>query len=354
MQTTNLMWALVKEKAEPGIWMKRVPVPEVGYNDVKIKIRKTAICGTDVHIYQWNKWAQNTIPIGLTIGHEYVGEIVEVGKGVEGFHVGDIVSGEGHITCGKCRNCLEGHKENCKDAKGVGVNRNGAFAEYLVIPSSNVWPTNPSIDEELYAIFDPFGNATHTALSYDVLGEDVLIAGAGPIGCMAAAIVRFSGARHVVVTDFNEYRLDLAKTMGATRTVNLGKEKLEDVMKEIGMSEGFDVGLEMSGAPAALNQMIHNMKNGGNIALLGLLPDETTVDLESVIFKGLNLKGIYGRKVWDTWYKMSVMLQSGLQLAPIITHRFDIKDFQKGFDAMLSGQSGKVILDWSKIGELGE
>ena len=354
MQTTNMMWALVKEKAEPGIWMKRVPVPEVGYNDVKIKIRKTAICGTDVHIYQWNKWAQNTIPIGLTIGHEYVGEIVEVGKGVEGFHVGDIVSGEGHITCGKCRNCLEGHKENCKDAKGVGVNRNGAFAEYLVIPSSNVWPTNPSIDEELYAIFDPFGNATHTALSYDVLGEDVLIAGAGPIGCMAAAIVRFSGARHVVVTDYNEYRLDLAKTMGATRAVNLGKEKLEDVMKEIGMSEGFDVGLEMSGAPAALNQMIHNMKNGGNIALLGLLPDETTVDLESVIFKGLNLKGIYGRKVWDTWYKMSVMLQSGLQLAPIITHRFDIKDFQKGFDAMLSGQSGKVILDWSKIGELGE
>ncbi|MBQ1534273.1 MAG: L-threonine 3-dehydrogenase [Erysipelotrichaceae bacterium] len=348
----NLMWALVKEKAEEGIWMKRVPVPEVGCNDVKIRIRKTAICGTDVHIYSWNRWAQKTIPIGLTIGHEYVGEIVEVGKGVEGFKPGDIVSGEGHITCGKCRNCLEGHKENCKDAKGVGVNRNGAFAEYLVIPASNVWPTDPRIPEEMYAIFDPFGNATHTALTYDVLGEDVLIAGAGPIGCMAAAIVRFRGARHVVVTDFNQYRLDLARKLGATRTVNLSEEKLEDVIHELGMSEGFDVGLEMSGSPKALNQMIHSMKNGGNIALLGLLPDNTEADLESVIFKGLNLKGIYGRKVWDTWYKMSVMLQAGLDISAIITHRYDIRDFQKGFDAMLSGKSGKVILDWSHINEM--
>ncbi|MBO4358184.1 MAG: L-threonine 3-dehydrogenase [Erysipelotrichaceae bacterium] len=354
MMDNDMMWALVKERPEVGLWAKRVPVPEVGYNDVKIKIRKTAICGTDVHIYQWNKWAQKTITPGLTIGHEYVGEVVETGPGARGFNVGDIVSGEGHITCGKCRNCLEGHKENCKDAKGVGVNRNGAFAEYLVIPYVNVWKTRESIEEELYAIFDPYGNATHTALTYDVLGEDVLIAGAGPIGCMAAAIVKFSGARHVVVTDFNDYRLDLAKKLGATRTVNLGNEKLEDVMKEIGMKEGFDVGLEMSGSPKALNQMIVNMKNGGNIALLGLLPDETTVDMESVIFKGLNLKGIYGRKVWDTWYKMTTMLEAGLDIKPIITHHFDVKDFQKGFDAMLSGQSGKVILDWSKVDELGE
>ena len=352
MDNEQLMWALVKDKPEEGIWMKKVPVPSVGYNDVKIKIRKTAICGTDVHIYQWNKWAQKTIPIGLTIGHEYVGEVVEAGPGARGFKVGDIVSGEGHITCGKCRNCLEGHKENCRDAKGVGVNRNGAFAEYLVIPYVNVWKTRKSIEEELYAIFDPYGNATHTALTYDVLGEDVLIAGAGPIGCMAAAIVKFSGARHVVVTDFNPYRLDLAQKLGATRTVNLKEEKLEEVMKEIGMREGFDVGLEMSGSPKALNQMIMNMKNGGNIALLGLLPDETTVDMESVIFKGLNLKGIYGRKVWDTWYKMTTMIEAGLDIKPIITHHFDIRDFQKGFDAMLSGESGKVILDWSKVKEL--
>lgn len=349
----NLMWALVKEKAEEGIWMKRVPIPEVGYNDVKIKIIKTAICGTDVHIYDWNKWAQKTIPLGLTIGHEYYGEIVDRGPGARGFNVGDIVSGEGHITCGKCRNCLEGHRENCRDAKGVGVNRNGAFAEYLVIPYVNVWPTHPNIDRELYAIFDPFGNATHTALSYDCLGEDVLIAGAGPIGCMAAAIVKFSGARHVVITDFNDYRLDLARKLGATRTVNLNNEKIEDVMKEIGMTEGFDVGLEMSGAPSALNSMIHNMKNGGKIALLGLLPDDSTVDMEAVIFKGINLRGIYGRKVWDTWYKMSTMIQAGLDISPIITHRFDIKDFQKGFDVMRSGRSGKVILDWTKVNELG-
>ncbi len=348
----RMMWALVKEKPEKGLWMKRVPVPEVGANDVMIKIHKTAICGTDVHIYDWNRWAQETIPIGMTIGHEYVGEVVEVGQGARGFQPGDIVSGEGHITCGKCRNCLEGHKENCRDAKGVGVNRNGAFAEYLVIPYVNVWKTRKSIEEELYAIFDPYGNATHTALTYDVLGEDVLIAGAGPIGCMAAAIVKFSGARHVVVTDFNPYRLELAKKLGATRTVNLKEEKLEDVMKEIGMNEGFDVGLEMSGSPKALNQMIMNMKNGGNIALLGLLPDETTVDMESVIFKGLNLKGIYGRKVWDTWYKMTTMIEAGLDIKPIITHHFDIRDFQKGFDAMLSGESGKVILDWSKVKEL--
>lgn len=347
----GMMWALVKEKPEEGLWMKRVPIPEVGPNDVKIKIHKTAICGTDVHIWQWNEWAQHTIPIGLTAGHEYVGEVVEVGAGVQGFQPGHLVSGEGHITCGQCRNCLEGHKENCKDAKGVGVNRNGAFAEYLVIPASNVWPCNPAIPEEMYAIFDPFGNATHTALSYDMLGEDVLITGAGPIGCMAAAIAKFSGARHVVVTDMNPYRLDLAKKLGATRTVNLKEEKLADVMKEIGMKEGFDVGMEMSGNPAGLSDMIHNMKHGGKIALLGLQDTHTTVDLETVIFNGLNIRGIYGRKVWDTWYKMSTMLQAGLDISPIITHRFDIKDYKKGFEAMISGQSGKVILDWAHVND---
>ena len=347
----GFMWALVKEKPEEGLWMKRVPIPEVGPNDVKIKIHKTAICGTDVHIYQWNDWAQHTIPIGLTAGHEYVGEVVEVGEGVQGFKIGDLVSGEGHITCGKCRNCLEGHKENCKDAKGVGVNRSGAFAEYLVIPSSNVWPCNPNIPEEMYAIFDPFGNATHTALSYDMLGEDVLIAGAGPIGCMAAAIAKFSGARHVVVTDMNPYRLELAEKLGATRAVNLKEEKLTDVMNAIGMTEGFDVGLEMSGSQVALHDMIHNMKHGGNIALLGLQRTDATVDLETVIFNGLNIRGIYGRKVWDTWYKMSTMLQAGLDITPIITHRFDIKDYEKGFEAMISGMSGKVILDWAHIND---
>ena len=347
----EMMWALVKEKPEPGLWMKRVPVDPVGPNDVKIKIHKTAICGTDVHIYQWNKWAQHTIPIGMTVGHEYVGEVVEVGTGVEGFKPGDLVSGEGHINCGKCRNCLEGHKENCRNAKGVGVNRNGAFAEYLVIPSSNVWPCSPSIPEEMYAIFDPFGNATHTALSYEVLGEDVLISGAGPIGCMAAAIVRFSGARHVVVTDFNPYRLDLAKKLGATRVVDLNKETLADVMHEIGMTEGFDVGLEMSGSEKALDTMIHTMKHGGRIALLGLQDQDATVDLETVIFNGLNLRGIYGRKVWDTWYKMTTMLQAGLDIKDIITHRIDIRDYEKGFETMISGMSGKVIMDWSHIND---
>lgn len=347
----NMMWALVKEKPEVGLWMKRVPVPELGPNDVKIKIKKTAICGTDVHIYQWNDWAQHTIPIGLTAGHEYVGEVVEVGPGVEGFKPGDLVSGEGHITCGKCRNCLEGHKENCKDAKGVGVNRNGAFAEYLVIPSSNVWPCNPNVPEELYAIFDPLGNATHTALSYDMLGEDVLITGAGPIGIMAAAIAKFSGARHVIVTDMNPYRLDLAKKLGATETVNLRERMLTEVMKEVGMTEGFDVGMEMSGNAAGLSDMINNMKHGGKIALLGLLPKDTHVDMETVIFNGLNLRGIYGRKVWDTWYKMTTMIQSGLDIAPVITHRFDIRDYEKGFEAMISGQSGKVVLDWAHIND---
>lgn len=345
------MWALIKEKPEEGLWMRRVSVPEVGPGDVKIKIRKNAICGTDVHIWQWNDWAQHTIPMGLTAGHEYVGEIVELGRDVKDFRLGQLVSGEGHITCGKCRNCLEGHKENCMNAKGVGVNRNGAFAEYLVIPKENVWACSKNIPEELYAIFDPLGNATHTALSYDVLGEDVLISGAGPIGCMAAAIVTFAGARNVVVTDFNQYRLDLAKKLGATRCVNLGAEKLKDVMDALGMAEGFDVGLEMSGAPAALDTMIHHMKHGGKIALLGLLGKDTKADFETIIFNGLNLRGIYGRKVWDTWYKMTTMIEAGLDISGIITHHFDIRDYAKGFDAMISGNSGKVILDWLKFYE---
>lgn len=346
------MWALVKEKPEEGLWMRRVPIPEVGPRDVKIKIHKNAICGTDVHIWQWNEWAQHTIPMGLTAGHEYVGEIAELGSEVEGLSIGQLVSGEGHITCGKCRNCLEGHKENCMNAKGVGVNRNGAFAEYLVIPCENVWPCSSDIPEELYAIFDPLGNASHTALSYDVLGEDVLVSGAGPIGCMAAAIVAFAGARHVVVTDFNQYRLDLAKKLGATRCVNLAKEKLQDVMHELGMHEGFDVGLEMSGASAALDTMIHHMKHGGKIALLGLLGQKTQADFETIIFNGLNLRGIYGRKVWDTWYKMTTMIEAGLDISGIITHHFDIRDFEKGFAAMISGNSGKVILDWQAIGDM--
>ena len=295
--TTGMMWALVKDQPKEGLSMKQVPIPKVGYNDVKIKIQKTAICGTDVHIWQWNEWAQHTIPLGLTAGHEYVGVIEEVGPGVRGLKKGDRVSGEGHITCGECRNCLEGHKENCKDAKGVGVNRNGAFAEYLIIPSSNVWPCKKEISDELYSIFDPFGNAAHTALSFETLGEDVLISGAGPIGCMAAAIVKFCGARHVVVTDFNPYRLALAKKLGATRPVNLNEEKLTDVMAEIGMTEGCDVGLEMSGNAIALKDMIGSMKHGGKIALLGLQTENATVNLETVIFNGLTLKGIYGRKL---------------------------------------------------------
>lgn len=349
----DLMWALVKKRPEEGLWLEKVPVPEVGSRDVKIKIHKTAICGTDVHIYQWNEWAQKTVPVGLTCGHEYVGTVVETGSMVKDVKVGELVTGEGHITCGVCRNCLEGHKENCMDARGVGVNRNGAFAEYLVIPEKNVWKCSKSIPEELYSIFDPFGNATHAALTYDVIGEDVLISGAGPIGCMAAAITKFSGARNVVVSDFNKYRLDLARKLGATYVIDLNEETIPEVMEKIGMKEGFDIGLEMSGNEIALNNMIHNMKHGGSIALLGLLGSKATVDLETAIFDGITLRGIYGRKVWDTWYKMSSMIQAGLDISKVITHHFDIKDYEKGFAAMISGNSGKVILDWSKAGGLG-
>ncbi len=347
----EMMWALVKEKAEKGLWLKRVPVPEIGKNDVKIKIHKTSICGTDVHIYNWNQWAQNTIPVGLTAGHEYVGEIVEVGENVEGFEIGELVSGEGHIVCGKCRNCLAGQPHLCRHTKGVGVNRNGAFAEYLVIPASNVWRCSDKIREELYSCFDPLGNAVHTALQFDMVGEDVLITGAGPIGCMAAAICRHVGARNVVVTDMNEYRLNLAKELGATRTVNVLNEKLEDVMEELGMKEGFDVGLEMSGAQSGFQNMVDTMKNGGKIALLGLQRKDAQINWEKVIFNQLTVKGIYGRQMWETWYKMDTMLQSGLNIDKIITHRFMAHEFEEGFAAMNSGASGKIVLDWSEMAD---
>ena len=351
---SEMMWALVKEKADVGLWLKKVPIPEVGKNDVKIKIHQTSICGTDVHIYNWNAWAQNTIPVGLTAGHEYVGEIVEVGENVRGFKVGELVSGEGHIVCGKCRNCLAGLPHLCRHTQGVGVNRNGAFAEYLVIPASNVWRCSPRIRKELYSCFDPLGNAVHTALSFDFIGEDVLITGAGPIGCMAAAICRHVGARNVVVTDMNEYRLNLAKELGATRVVNVKEENLNDVMKELGMKEGFDVGLEMSGAQAGFNNMVDTMKNGGRIALLGLQRADAQINWEKVIFNQLTIKGIYGRQMWETWYKMDMMLQSGLNIDKIITHRFLAQDYEKGFEVMNSGYSGKVVLDWSKINEVEE
>lgn len=346
---SEMMWALVKEKSEVGLWLKKVPVPSVGKNDVKIKIHKTSICGTDVHIYNWNQWAQNTIPVGLTAGHEYVGEIVEIGENVEGFKIGELVSGEGHIVCGKCRNCLAGLPHLCRHTQGVGVNRNGAFAEYLVIPATNVWKCSPKVREELYSCFDPLGNAVHTALYFDMIGEDVLITGAGPIGCMAAAICRHVGARNVVVTDMNEYRLNLAKEMGATRVVNVKEEKLEDVMKELGMKEGFDVGLEMSGAQSGFNDMVNTMKNGGKISVLGLQKADAQINWEKVIFNQLTIKGIYGRQMWETWYKMDMMLQSGLNIDKVITHRFSAQDYEKGFEAMNSGNSGKVILDWSTI-----
>ena len=346
---SEMMWALVKEKAEKGLWLKRVPVPETGKNDVKIKIHKTSICGTDVHIYNWNQWAQNTIPVGLTAGHEYVGEIVEVGENVEGFKIGELVSGEGHIVCGKCRNCLAGQPHLCRHTKGVGVNRNGAFAEYLVIPATNVWRCSDKIREELYSCFDPLGNAVHTALQFNMIGEDVLITGAGPIGCMAAAIARHVGARNVVVTDMNEYRLNLAKELGATRTVNVKEENLNDVMKELGMKEGFDVGLEMSGAQSGFQNMVDSMKNGGKIALLGLQRADASINWEKVIFNQLTIKGIYGREMWETWYKMDMMLQSGLNIDKIITHRFKVQDYEEGFAAMNSGHSGKVVLDWSDM-----
>ena len=340
------MKALSKLKAEPGIWMTDAPKPEVGHNDLLIKIRKTAICGTDVHIYKWDEWASKTIPTPMVVGHEYVGEVVDMGQEVRGFSVGDRVSGEGHITCGHCRNCRAGRVHLCRNTTGVGVNREGAFAEYLVIPAFNAFKIPDNISDELASIFDPFGNAVHTALSFDLVGEDVLITGAGPIGIMAAAVAKHVGARHVVITDVNEYRLELARKMGATRAVNVANEKLEDVMTDLGMTEGFDIGLEMSGVPSAFNSMLNNMNHGGKIAMLGIPPSDMAVDWNQVIFKGLVIKGIYGREMFETWYKMASLIQSGLDLKPIITHQYSIDDFQAGFDMMISGQSGKVILNW--------
>ncbi|MGL5742470.1 MAG: L-threonine 3-dehydrogenase [Legionella sp.] len=341
------MKSLVKAKKEPGIWMEEVTKPEYGVNDVLIKIKKTAICGTDIHIYNWDEWAQATIPVPMTVGHELYGEIVEVGQEVKWLSVGQRVSGEGHITCGFCRNCRAGKRHLCRNTLGVGVNRPGCFAEYLSLPATNVIVLPDNITGEQASIFDPFGNATHCALAFDVVGEDVLITGAGPIGIMAAAIVRHIGARNVVITDVNEYRLDLARKMGVTRAVNIQHEKLTDVMAELGMIEGFDVGLEMSGHPMALNDMMQSMNHGGHVAMLGIPPQETAIDWNQVIFKGLVIKGIYGREMFETWYKMIAMLQSGLDISSIKTHHFSVDDYQEAFQIMASGQSGKVILDWS-------
>lgn len=340
------MKALSKLKAEKGIWLTEVEQPEVGHNDLLIKIRKTAICGTDMHIYHWDEWSQKTIPVPMVVGHEYVGEVVDMGQEVRGFTIGDRVSGEGHITCGHCRNCRAGRRHLCRNTVGVGVNRPGAFAEYLVIPAFNAFKIPDNISDDLASIFDPFGNAVHTALSFDLVGEDVLITGAGPIGIMAAAVARHVGARHVVITDVNDYRLELAKKMGATRAVNVSRDNLKQVMNELGMTEGFDIGLEMSGVPSAFNDMLAKMNNGGKIAMLGLPPGDMAIDWNQVIFKGLVIKGIYGREMFETWYKMASLIQGGLDLSPIITHKMSVNDFQQGFETMASGQSGKVILEW--------
>ncbi|HVJ85981.1 MAG TPA: L-threonine 3-dehydrogenase [Caulifigura sp.] len=340
------MKALVKKHAQPGLWLEDVPEPTVGINDCLIRVDRTGICGTDVHIYNWDAWAQKTIPVPMVVGHEFVGEIIEVGSNVHDFFPGEIVSGEGHVVCGHCRNCLAGRRHLCADTKGIGVNRPGAFAEYISVPQTNVWHHSPGIDLDVASIFDPFGNAVHTALSFDLLGEDILITGAGPIGCMAAAICQYAGARYVVVTDVNPWRLELAKKLGATRVVDVRTEKLADVQKELGMKEGFDVGLEMSGNPQAFRDMLANMAHGGKISMLGIPEKEVAIDWNIVIFNMLTIKGIYGREMYETWYKMTVMLQGCLNITPVITHRFHARDYEKGFEAMRSGQSGKVILDW--------
>jgi threonine 3-dehydrogenase len=340
------MKALVKSKPEVGLWLEDVPEPEVGINDVLIRVDRTGVCGTDLHIWKWDTWARKTIPVPLVVGHEFVGEVVEVGANVADFHPGEVVSGEGHVVCGRCRNCLAGRRHLCAHTQGVGVNRPGAFAEYLALPMTNVWHHDPAIDRDVAAIFDPFGNAVHTALSFPVLGEDVLITGAGPIGCMAAAVVRHAGARHVVVTDVNPYRLELARKLGATLAIDARAERLADVQKRLGMKEGFDVGLEMSGNPAAFREMLANMCHGGKIAMLGIPEAEIAIDWNVVVFNMLTIKGIYGREMYETWYMMTVMLQSGLDIRPVITHRMPYTEFRKAFEVMQSGQSGKVILNW--------
>lgn len=341
------MKSLAKIKAEPGIWMQDNPIPEIGPNDVLIKVKKSAICGTDLHIYKWDAWAAKTIPVPMVVGHEYVGVIEKLGSEVKHLKIGQRVSGEGHIVCGHCRNCRAGKRHLCPNTLGVGVNRPGSFAEFVSIPVENVFPIPDDIDDEIAAIFDPYGNAVHTALSFDLVGEDVLITGAGPIGIMTVAICKHVGARHVVITDVNPYRLALAEKMGATRAVDVSKENLSDVMKELGMKEGFDVGLEMSGIESAFQQMVNNMINGGKIALLGIpAGGKMDIDWNQVIFKGLIIKGIYGREMYETWYKMTAMIQSGLDIRPVITHRLKIDDYIEGFEAMKSGACGKVILDW--------
>lgn len=338
------MKSLIKKKNCKGLWLEQKEIPDYGGNDILIKIKKTAICGTDLHIYNWDEWAQRTIKTPMTIGHEFVGEVVEKGSGVKDFKIGDRVSGEGHIVCGRCRSCLAGRRHLCPNTIGVGVNRDGCFAEYLSLPETNGWHVHPDISSETAAYFDPFGNAVHTALSFNMVGEDVLITGAGPIGIMAAAICRHVGARNIVITDVNDYRLNLAKKMNITKAVNVTTESIEDCMKELGM-KGFDIGLEMSGNPSAFESMLENMYNGGRIALLGLLPNSTKINWDQIIFKGLFLKGIYGREIFETWYKMEVMLQSGLDISSLLTHKFKFEDFQKGFDVMNSGKCGKVILE---------
>jgi threonine 3-dehydrogenase len=341
------MKALVKKERKPGLWLEDVPKPQVAINDVLIRVDRTGICGTDLHIYKWDDWAQRTIPVPMVIGHEFVGEVAEVGSNVTDFFPGEVVSAEGHVVCGRCRNCLAGRRHLCKDTQGIGVNRPGAFAEYISVPMTNVWHHRDGIDRDVAAIFDPFGNAVHTALSFPLLGEDVLITGAGPIGIMAAAVAKHAGARYVVVTDMNKYRLDLAKKMGATVALNVAKGPgLAEVQKQLGMKEGFDVGLEMSGNPAALREMINNMAHGGKIAMLGIPSEQVPFDWNKVVFNMLTIKGIYGREMYETWYKMTVMLESGLDITPAITHRFHYTEFKKGFKAIMSGNSGKVILNW--------
>jgi threonine 3-dehydrogenase len=341
------MKALVKSRGEPGLWMEEVPVPKLGINDVLVRVEKTGICGTDLHIYNWDDWAKKTIPVPMVIGHEFVGTIVETGANVNDFKPGMLVSGEGHVVCGRCRNCMAGRRHLCAASQGIGVNRSGAFAEYIVLPNANVWEHFAGISREIAAIFDPFGNAVHTALQWDLLGEDVLITGAGTIGMMAAAVCRHAGARHVVITDVNPWRLELAGRMGATRVVDVRKETLADVQKELGMHEGFDVGLEMSGNGAAFKELINNMCHGGKVSVLGISNGAMDIDWHKVVFGMLTIKGIYGREIYDTWYKMSVMIQSGLDISTVITHRFPSEEFQKGFDAMNSGESGKVVLSWT-------
>ncbi len=342
----TLMNALVKKKAEEGLWLEKVQKPEVGPNDVLIKIHKTSICGTDVHIYNWDDWAQKTIPIQMIIGHEFAGTVAGYGSNVNGFALGDLVSGEGHVVCEHCRNCLAGRRHLCNNTSGVGVNRNGAFAEYLAIPMSNTWHCDPGIGTDVISCFDPLGNAAHSALSFDLLGEDVLITGAGPVGIMSVAIAKHAGARHVVITDVNPYRLELAQKIAKCHSVDVRNQNLEDVMSDLGMKEGFDVGLEMSGNPKAFQNMLGKMIHGGKIALLGILPPHTEIDWNLVVFNGLTIKGVYGREMYETWYKMTSMIQTGLDISPVITHRFHFEGFEEGFQLMRSGKSGKVVLNW--------